>query len=87
MPAGNQVEQVTSPDFIRLIALMPMANGLIAVVFALLSKKSATSQGSMALKHLVADGLQLYLDKNLQGRRAPNSTRAQDPPHARVRLR
>ncbi len=87
MPAGNQVEQVTSPDFIRLIALMPMANGLIAVVFALLSKKSATSQGSMALKHLVADGLQLYLDKNLQARRAPNSPRAQDPPHARVRLR
>lgn len=63
----NIVDSSSLPDFARLIALVVMAGGLIAVMFAFFSEKSVTSQWGVVLKHPIADDLELYMEKSRLG--------------------
>ena len=63
----NIVGSTALPDFVRLIVLVAMAGGLVAVMFAFFSEKSITSQWGVVLKHPIADDLELYLEKSHLG--------------------
>ena len=63
----NIVGSTALPDSVRLIVLAAMAGGLVAVMFAFFSEKFITSQWGVALKHPIADDLELYLEKSHLG--------------------